>query len=67
MHVSTAADVVEHELSPEIIIHQVVDTGVSGEMRLREKSFSRNVEQVRSPSLISLLLDARAYERTHLI
>ena len=67
MHVSTAADVVEHELSPEIIIHQVVDAGVSGEMRLREKSFSRNVEQVRSPSLISLLLDAGAYERTHLI
>ena len=37
------------------------------ESRLREKSFSRNAEQVRSPSLISLLLDAGAYERTHLI
>ena len=37
------------------------------ESRLREKSFSRNAEQVRSPSFISLLLDAGAYERRHLI
>ena len=37
------------------------------ESRLREKSFSRNAEQVRSPSLISLLLDAGAYERRPLI
>ena len=34
--------------------------------RLREKSFSRNAEQARSPSLISLLLSGRRGIRTYI-